>query len=89
MGDVYSNVQNPLLRLEHNLHNLSAFFIMPLFAFSNAGVLLEFSNVWANLSIVIGVMLGLILGKPIGIFGFTYLATKFKLIEKPNNMNWN
>ncbi len=85
----YDNVQNPLVRLEHNLHNLIAFFILPLFAFSNAGVILNFSNVWANLNIVIGVMMGLILGKPIGIFGFTYLATKFKLIEKPENIDWN
>ncbi len=89
IAHIYDNVQNPLLRLEHYLHNFSAFFIIPLFAFSNAGVVLDFTNVNANLMLVIGVMLGLILGKPIGIFGFTYLATKFKLIEKPEDINWH
>ena len=71
-------LQNPLVRLEHNLHGLSAFFIMPLFAFSNAGVLIDFSTVDANLMIVLGVVFGLLIGKPIGIFGFTYLCNKTK-----------
>ncbi|MDD2896131.1 MAG: Na+/H+ antiporter NhaA [Aliarcobacter sp.] len=84
----YDKVQNPLVKLEHNLHGLSAFFIMPLFAFSNAGVLIDFSTVSANLMIVLGVVFGLILGKPIGIFGFTFLATKLGIIKKPNNISW-
>lgn len=84
----YDKVQNPLVRLEHNLHGISAFFIMPLFAFSNAGVLIDFSTVSTNLMIVLGVVFGLLLGKPIGIFGFTYLATKLKIIKKPDNISW-
>lgn len=85
----YDKVQNPLVRLEHNLHGLSAFFIMPLFAFSNAGVVIDFSTVNANLMIVLGVVAGLVIGKPIGILGFTYLATKLKIIKKPENISWN
>lgn len=84
----YDKVQNPLLRLEHNLHGLSAFFIMPLFAFSNAGVLIDFSTISANLMIVLGVVFGLLIGKPIGIFGFTYLLTKLRIIKKPENISW-
>jgi len=84
----YARVQNPLVKLEHNLHNLSAFFIMPLFAFSNAGVAIEFSAVSEHLTIVLGVILGLVLGKPIGIFSFTYLANRLKFIKKPNNLSW-
>ncbi len=85
----YDKVQNPLVRLEHNLHGLSAFFIMPLFAFSNAGVLIDFTTVSANLSIVLGVIFGLLIGKPIGIFGFTFLANKLKIVKKPDNISWN
>ncbi|MFA7092883.1 MAG: Na+/H+ antiporter NhaA, partial [Arcobacteraceae bacterium] len=84
----YDNVQNPLVKLEHNLHNFSAFFIMPLFAFSNAGVIIDLSSVSQHFMIVLGVVLGLLIGKPIGIFGFTYLATKMKLITKPDEMSW-
>ncbi len=84
----YDKVQNPLVRLEHDLHGLSAFFIMPLFAFSNAGVLIDFSTVNQNLMIVLGVVFGLIVGKPIGIFGFTYLASKLNIVKKPDNILW-
>lgn len=85
----YDKVQNPLVRLEHNLHGLSAFVIMPLFAFSNAGVLIDLSTINSNLMIVLGVVFGLLIGKPIGIFGFTYLATKLKLVSKPDNISWS
>ena len=84
----YDKVQNPLVRLEHNLHGFSAFVIMPLFAFSNAGVIIDFSTVNANLMIVLGVVFGLLIGKPIGIFTFTYLATKLKLVKKPDDISW-
>lgn len=84
----YDKVQNPLVKLEHNLHGISAFFIMPLFAFSNAGVFIDFSTISANMMIVLGVVFGLILGKPIGIFGFTFLATKLGIIRKPDDISW-
>lgn len=85
----YDKVQNPLVRLEHNLHGFSAFFIMPIFAFSNAGVIIDFSGINENLMIVLGVVCGLIIGKPIGIFGFTYLFSRLKIIKKPHNLSWN
>jgi NhaA family Na+:H+ antiporter len=84
----YDRVQNPLVKLEHRLHNLSAFVIMPLFAFSNAGVVIEFASVQEHLMIVLGVVFGLIVGKPLGIFGFTYLATKLNIIQKPDTLTW-
>jgi len=85
----YYQVQNPLVKLEHLLHNFSAYFIMPLFAFSNAGVILNFNAVAEHIMIVLGVIFGLIVGKPLGIFGFTYLATKLHIIEKPDNLTWH
>jgi len=85
----YDKVQNPLVRLEHNLHGLSAFFIMPLFAFSNAGVIIDFSGIDENLTIVLGVIFGLVIGKPIGILGLTYLATKLKIVKKPDELSWS
>jgi Na+:H+ antiporter, NhaA family len=84
----YEKVQNPLVRLEHSLHGLSAFFIMPIFAFANAGLAIDFSNVSANLMVVLGVIFGLLLGKPIGIFGFTYLVSKTGWITKPQEISW-
>ena len=62
---------------------------MPLFAFSNAGVLINFDSVASNITVVLGVVLGLIIGKPIGISGFTYIATKLGIVKKPENLRWN
>lgn len=84
----YDTVQNPLVKLEHQLHGFSAFFIMPLFAFANAGVIIDFGGVSEHLMIVLGVVFGLMIGKPIGIIGFTYLATKLQLVHKPENLSW-
>lgn len=85
----YDNVQNPLVKLEHLLHGFSAFFIMPLFAFANAGVIIDFASVSQHLLIVLGVVLGLVIGKPLGIVSFTYLASKIGLTHKPDNLGWN
>jgi NhaA family Na+:H+ antiporter len=85
----YDRVQNPLLKLEHQLHSFSAFFIMPLFAFSNAGVAFELSAVSQNISVVLAVVFGLVLGKPLGIVGFTYLFDKLGFISKPKVLSWS
>merc|ERR1711941_77535 len=61
---------------------------MPLFAFSNAGVIIDFTTVEANIMIVLGVVLGLLIGKPVGILGFTYLANKFNIVKKPDSISW-
>jgi Na+:H+ antiporter, NhaA family len=88
IGYGYDKVQNPLVKLEHLLHGFSAFFIMPLFAFSNAGVSIDFSLVSQHFMVVLGVVLGLVIGKPVGIVGFVYIANKLKLIHKPDNLSW-
>ncbi len=80
---------SPLEKLEHALHNFSAFLIMPLFALANAGVIIDFSSVIEHKMIVLGVALGLLIGKPIGIFLFTYIATKLKIAAKPANVTWS
>lgn len=79
----------PLIKLENALHNFSSFIIMPVFAFANAGVIIDFSTVLEYKVIVLGVALGLIIGKPIGILSFTYLATKLKISAKPENVTWS
>jgi NhaA family Na+:H+ antiporter len=79
-------VNAPLLRLEHALHNLSAFVVMPLFAFSNAGVSLgrPIEENW----IAIGVIVGLVIGKPVGITLASYLAVRLGLAALPDGVRW-
>ena len=80
---------SPLKALEHNLHSMVAFIILPIFAFANAGV--DLSNVGVSdvLSPVpLGIILGLFVGKQIGVFGFCFVAIKAGLVKLPENTNW-
>lgn len=88
MADMYDKVQNPLVRLEHNLHPVSAYFIMPVFAFANAGVAISTASFDVLHPVFLGVFIGLFLGKPLGIFILTYALTKIGLIQKPENLSW-
>jgi NhaA family Na+:H+ antiporter len=78
--------RSPLIKLEHILNPLSAFFIMPLFAFANAGVTL--GGEFAVNSMTVGIFLGLVIGKPLGIFLFTFLSEKLGIAKKHENLSW-
>ncbi|GAB3026581.1 Na+/H+ antiporter NhaA [Bowmanella dokdonensis] len=78
----------PVQELEHSLHPAVAYVILPLFAFANAGI--DFSGI--SLSsvmhpVTLGVMLGLVVGKQVGVFGFCYIAIKLKLVRLPSDIN--
>ena len=82
------NVQNPLLRLEHVLAPWSSLLIMPLFGFANAGVAIS-SDINFNVDhIFLGILLGLVVGKPLGILFFTFICDKLGLAQKPKNVSW-
>lgn len=87
--EAHNEVQSPMIKLEHNLHHFSSFLIMPLFALANAGILLDTSSLNLNNSIFLGVTLGLIIGKPLGITLFVYLFSYFKIIEIPSDLGFN
>jgi NhaA family Na+:H+ antiporter len=79
------SVESPLQRLEHGLHPWVIYAIMPVFALANAGVAFGGSDVAGALTspMALGVMMGLVLGKPLGIVGFSWLALRFNLAEMP------
>ena len=75
--------------LQHFLHKPVAFIILPIFALANTAILLN-GNIATTLSqnYSIGIALGLIIGKPIGIFCITFLAVAFGLCKLPKDLNW-
>ncbi len=80
---------SPLHRLEHTLHPWVAYAILPVFAYANAGVSFSGMSLAGFLQPVpLGIMLGLVLGKPIGIFGATWLAVRAKLCRLPAGATW-
>jgi len=81
-------VQAPLLRLEHGLQPLVQYGIMPLFAFANAGVRLAGSDASPTAPVTLGIFLGLVIGKPLGITLFSWLAVRLRLAALPAETSW-
>ena len=78
-----------LIKIEHAISPYVAFGIMPLFAFANAGVSLEGLSINSLLDKVpLGIVLGLFIGKQLGVFVFSYVSIKLKIAQMPNNSNW-
>jgi Na+:H+ antiporter, NhaA family len=85
IGRANLQVLAPLLRLEHALHGLSAFLVMPLFAFSNAGVTLSGLNIDR---VTLAIFLGLTLGKPLGITAASLAAVRSRVAGLPQGVSW-
>lgn len=87
MRDPKNKVHSPVSELEHSLHPSVSFVILPVFAFANAGI--DLFSIGADSithPVTIGILLGLVLGKPIGVFGLCFIAIKTKLAEMPSEL---
>jgi Na+:H+ antiporter, NhaA family len=80
---------SPLREIEHGLHPWITFFILPLFAFVNAGVDMRTLSLDALMQTVpMGIALGLFIGKQVGVFGFSWLAIRLRLATMPQGSDW-
>jgi NhaA family Na+:H+ antiporter len=88
--DLNDEAHTPLQKLEHTLHPVTAYFILPVFALSNAGVHIDGKVIDMLIHpISIGIICGLVLGKFIGISLFSRLLVKFKIATLPEGVTWN
>jgi len=89
LGDGVQLVQAPAQRLEHGLHLPVAYLVIPIFALANAGIPIDFAGFGQYLQhpITLGVLAGLVLGKPLGIAGFTWLTVKMGWAQLPQGLN--
>ena len=84
------SMPSPLKSLEHDLHTVVAFVILPVFAFANAGISLKNIGIeQLSHSVPLGIAIGLFAGKQIGIFGLCWLAIKLKIAALPRGMSWS
>lgn len=89
LEQVSKHVETPLQRMEHGLHPWVVFLIIPLFALSNAGVQLGGNLIDAvTAEVTLGVFLGLVLGKQVGVTLFTWIAIRSGLATMPRGMTW-
>lgn len=87
--DLTRKADTPLQRLENGMHPMVVFIVMPIFALANAGI--EFSDNFFEIIIQpvsMGVLLGLVAGKFIGIFGGTYLMVRLNIVQLPLTLRW-
>ena len=80
---------SPLKSFEHDLHSTVAFFILPVFAFANAGI--NLTNIGLEQlthGVPLGIALGLFIGKQVGVFGLCWLVIKLNFAKLPSDMNW-
>jgi NhaA family Na+:H+ antiporter len=89
LEDNCEKIMTPLQRYEHKLHPWVSFFIMPAFAFANAGVIIS-GNFLEELTnpVSIGIVTGLFLGKQVGISAFSWLSVKLKFASLPIGVTW-
>lgn len=80
---------SPLKEMEHDLHATVSFFVLPAFAFANAGISLQGTGMEQLVhGVPLGIALGLFVGKQAGVFGCCWLAVKLKLSRLPAGMSW-
>ena len=85
----YKKRFSPTYYIQRNFRSINNLIIMPLFAFANTGI-----NISSNLnltnfpSVFLGIYLGLLVGKPLGIMIFTFLSNLLKITKKPSDLNW-
>jgi NhaA family Na+:H+ antiporter len=84
------DAMSPLQRMEHEMHHWVIFGVMPVFALANAGIALDLNELAAAAGhpVTLGIALGLLLGKPLGITLFAWLAVRLRLAELPAGTRW-
>ena len=89
LESITERMQSPSQRLERNLTPWTTYLILPLFALSNAGVLLgsDFIESLTN-PVSLGIVAGLVLGKPLGISLFSYVAVRLGIAQLPRGVSW-
>jgi NhaA family Na+:H+ antiporter len=89
LDGVLSKAHSPLHNMEHALAPYVAFLVMPLFAFFNAGVAVGGIGPGLISAISLGAFVGLVLGKPVGVVGFAFLAVRLGLSRLPEGATWS
>ncbi|WP_413512661.1 Na+/H+ antiporter NhaA [Myroides odoratus] len=91
IGDIQDLAKNslpPAIRLEHSMHNFVAFLVMPIFALANAAIPINLGEGGGMSAVTLGVALGLLVGKVVGVFGLTALIIKMGVAKMPTGMTY-
>lgn len=88
LDTIHDRIESPADKLLRNLEPWSSYFVLPIFALANAGVALSSEAFESHSMLMMAIIFGLMVGKPLGILAFAFAAVKLGLADKPPEYNW-
>lgn len=88
LNRIHDRLESPASKVLHIVEPWSSYFVLPVFALANSGVIITLDVFRTDLQLMMAIFLGLVLGKPLGIFLFSRLAVRLNIAEKPAAYNW-
>jgi len=90
LGELVEDTQSPVERLEHAIRPWVTYAVLPLFALANSGIVLSWSELRGAVThpVTLGVAFGLVLGKVVGVLGFSWIAVRLRIAELPGGATW-
>lgn len=85
---IHDRLESPAQRMLRHIEIRSTYIVLPIFALANAGVVLSISGIAGRSALMLGILLGLVVGKPIGLLLAAWIAVKLRIAEKPRNYSW-
>lgn len=85
---IHERIESPASRLLHTMEPWSSYFVLPIFALANAGVVWQSGIVESHVSLMLAITVGLVVGKPLGIFAGAWLAVRIGWADKPDIYSW-
>ncbi|RYD39478.1 MAG: Na+/H+ antiporter NhaA, partial [Verrucomicrobiaceae bacterium] len=85
---IHDRIESPTDKLLRSMEPWSSYVVLPIFALANAGVILSLSVVETHSRLMLAIIAGLVLGKPVGIFAASWLAVRFRIAVKPEQYSW-
>ncbi len=88
LNTIHDRLESPASKVLHVVEPWSSYFVLPIFALANSGVLITLDVFRTDLQLMMAIFFGLVVGKPVGIFLFSRLAVRLNIAEKPVAYNW-
>lgn len=88
LDSIHDRIESPADKLLRSVEPLSSYVVLPIFALANAGVVISTGVFEGNWLFMMAIILGLVVGKPLGIFGGAWLASALKIADKPDTYSW-
>jgi NhaA family Na+:H+ antiporter len=88
LDSIYDRTESPTDKLLRSMEPWSSYLVLPLFALANAGVVLSLGVLQTHSSLMLAIILGLVIGKPVGMLAVTWLAVRVGWAEKPAEYSW-